>query len=1295
VSTGAGELGRCDACGEGVDPSWRHCAACGVRLVGGGPGEQGDDADRSTATVVVSDLQGSTALAERLDPESMRAALDRYFGVLGDVLEAFGGRIEKRIGDMMVTVFSTPAASAEDTADDAVRALRAVATCATALEELNEQLEAQWGVRLVNRTGVATGEVVTRAASGAHRLVSGRAIDTASALEPIAPPIGALVDEATVAVTGQLAVYGELTEHADRQGTLRRAAELRSVTEGDDVVAGAAPADRCRACGSFRPSSARWCTTCGAASARDGRRDDSRRQVTIVFIDLMVPEEPGAPSEAHRSTVLELFELSRRSLEHHGGIVEKFIGDTVMAVFGLDRRREDDARRAAAAALEVQAQVAARYPPGSGSQVPEVRIGVNTGPVVAGDPAAGERMVTGDAVNVAARLEQTAWPGAVVIGALTHSLLGPEADTVRLEPLTLKGKSEPVPAWRLQGLDRRRTRAAGSVELPFLGRDDELRQLVTAWRTSSDGASRRRVDLVGDAGTGKSRLLHELTDLVGDDARIVRGTCPSYGEGITFWPVIELVRDAAGLSADDDPDTARAALARICPEPRVAERLEGLLGLRDGEAPLAELFWAVRRLVEHLAAAAPLLVVIDGLHQAQPTLFDLLDELIGLGDDAPLLLVTMGRTPPPDDDTAGGGRETVHLEPLPDDTVAELISFALGHGALPEPLRHRLARAAEGLPLFVEQLLRKLIDDGLLVRTSAGWEPTSSLDDLEVPPSVEAVLAARVDALDDRERRVVDTASVIGREFGATAVAELRAEPQVADALRELGRRQLVGPSPTPGRLGDHRFRSPMTRDVTYSSLLKRTRADLHRAYADWIVEDRADSSLRELEELVGYHLERSFHLSAQVGILGGQVTEVGRRAAGHLGASARRAFARGDMPAASNLFGRAARTLPDDPTLAAELLVLGGEAAFEEGAFDEALARYDRAEELASVDGGDRWVEHARLARATQRYLTGDGDGVEAADALAAADRARERLDALGDGAGTARAWRLRSYVEMTTCQWGAAEVSARATLDAARRGGDTVLERRVLPALASFALYGPTPVPTAIDRCEALLGSIGDDRRARCLIERSLAHLLAMDGRSDEGITMCAATRGRLAELGWNFDAALVSLDLGPIHLLARDPVSAERELRADYLTLRDMGEQNYLATITSLLAEAVRQLGDADAAAALVEEAAELADEDDISAAAGWRSVRARLLTDADEPEAALPWALAAQELLAGTDELTSQAEVLADLAVLRAAMGDDEAARQDLVLAEQRYAQKGHRVGLGRCASLRVSLDGPTR
>ena len=971
-----------------------------------------------------------------------------------------------------------------------------MSACATALEELNHQLEAQWGVRLVNRTGVATGEVVTRAASGAHRLVSGGAIDTASALEPLAPPLGALVDEATVAATAGLASYGEVSDHTDAKGTGWRAAELLHVADGPAPVAAEVPTDRCHACGAVRPPTARWCTTCGAPGERSGRRDDSRRHVTIVFIDLMVPDQAGAPAEAHRSTVLELFELSRASLEHHGGIVEKFIGDTVMAVFGLERRREDDARRAAAAALEVQAKVAARFPPGSALRVPEVRIGVNTGPVVAGDAAAGERLVTGDAVNVAARLEQTAWPGAVVIGALTHSLLGPEADTIRLEPLTLKGKSEPVPAWRLNGLDRQRTRAIGSVELPFLGRDDTLRQLVTTWRACTDGPERRRVDLVGDAGTGKSRLLHELTDLVGDDARIVRGTCPSYGEGITFWPVIELVRDAAGLSADDDLATTRAALERICPEPRVLDRIEGLLGLRDGEAPLAELFWAVRRLVEHLATAAPLILVVDGLHQAQPTLFELLDELVGLGDDTPLLLVTMGRTRPPESDGAGGVHEVVHLDPLEDETVGELISFALGHGALPDPLRLRLARAAEGLPLFVEQLLRKLIDDGLLVRTATGWEPTASLDDLEVPPSVEAVLAARVDALDERERRVVDTASVIGREFGATAVAALRGEPHVDEALGELARRQLVGPSPAPGRLGDHRFRSPMTRDVTYSSLLKRTRAVLHRSYADWIVDDRADSSLRELEELVGYHLERSFHLSTQVGVIDGQVTEVGRRAAGHLGASARRAFARGDMPAASNLFGRAAATLPDDPTLAAELLVLGGEAAFEEGAFDEALDRYDRAEELAAVVGDDRWTEHARLARATQRYLTGEGDGVEAADAITAADRARERLDAIGDAAGTARAWRLRSYVEMTTCQWGAAEESARATLDAARprrRHG----ARTSGPACARIVRALRPDTRAHSDR--PVRGAAGQHRRrsSGALPDRALAGAPAGDGR------------------------------------------------------------------------------------------------------------------------------------------------------------------------------------------------------
>jgi tetratricopeptide (TPR) repeat protein len=855
---------------------------------------------------------------------------------------------------------------------------------------------------------------------------------------------------------------------------------------------------------------------------------------------------------------------------------------------------------------------------------------------------------------------------------------------VPLQPLTLKGKSQPVAAWRLVSLSGGTQRTDSSVHLPFVGRDRELAAVRGAWDASRRDRCWRHVDLVGVAGVGKSRLLHEVLELDAGEALVARGSCPSYGEGISFLPVIELVRDAVGITQDDDADVSLAALRRAAPDDDVAGLLADLVGLTDGDPPLAELFWAVRSFFAHLGTTRPLILVLDGLQSVQPTLVDLLDEMLELGGDQPVLVVTMSRDEP--DGADHPRRDRVDVEPLGEQSMNDLLSFTLGYGVLDTGVRDRLTLASEGLPLFIEQLLRSLVDQGVLRRSDAGWVATKDLGDIEVPPSVEAMLAARIDALPAPERSVVDTASVIGREFGARAVSVLLGPADVAPELRELERRQLVARSPSPDRLGDHRFRSPMTRDVAYGSLLKRERARLHRAYGDWVLDAATSDTRRELEEVVGYHLERSFHLTQEVATVDDELAAVGRRAAGHLGDSGQRAFVRGDMPAAANLLGRAAGTLPRDPADAAELLVLAGEASFEQGEFDEALRRYDRAEALAEDAGAVGLVTLARIARTTQRYLT--GDGVEGAEAMSEAMAAQQVLAPLGDHVGLARASRLRAYVDMTMCRWGAAEQAARETLEQARAGGDAALERRVLPALSSFALYGPTPVPQARARCEELLSVVGGDRRARCLIERSLAHLMAMEGQTAEAAELCSSTRDRLKELGWNFDAALVSLDLGPIHLLAGDARSAERELRVDHDTLSAMGEQNYLATISYLLADAVRRLGREDEALELVAEAESLAAEDDISASAGWRLVRARVLVDRGDVAAALPWALAAQELLATTDELTSQAECLLDLAQIRSASGEEELALAHIDDAAERYRAKGHRVGVERCAELRV-------
>jgi len=1283
--------------------------ATGETSAAGGPVEH-----EHHVTVVVSDLQGSTALAEGLDPESLRLVLDRYFDELGAVLESYGGRIEKRIGDMMVTVFGLPEAHP----GDALRALRAAAEAQQTLESLNHRLRATWGVQLVNRTGIDSGTVVMADAGGAHRVLAGPAFENASALEPIAPALEVLVSQRTVAALAEareagLVSFGPAEELRTKAGEPVAAHRLESVAEADDDWTPAVD------------------LTDGSGPTGAARRD-RRSTVTIVFADLHVESADGhgpVGDAAGRAALVRAFDVARDALERHGGIVEKFIGDAVMAVYGLDRRHEDDALRAARAALDMQEGLA-----GIARELEELlgvhlvaRIGVNTGPVVAGDPTAGERLVTGDAVNVAARLEQTAHPGAVVIGALTRRLVGPAATVLQLEPLTLKGKAEPVPAFRLWSLDGPGDPGAagaggtrGRFELPLLGRDPELTALGRAWTTAREQRRWQRVDLVGEAGIGKSRLVYELLDGIDPDTRVLRGTCPAYGRGITFWSIAEVVRQTADISAADDPESARRAIVAAAPDAEVAERLWALLGLSDRIVPVAELMWSVRLLLEHVAASRPLVVVIDALHLAEPTLLELLEEVTAHDTRVPALLLTMSRgrdevgAGAADGAAEGGGALaddalTLFLEPLDTTTCNELVAHALGPDTLPPVVRAKIATAAAGVPLFVEQLLTMLIDDGIVepdVGTSSGWRATAAIGDLSVPPTVEAILAARIDALGDDERATLESASVVGREFGQAAVGHLVEaheeaglddagldDHQVDEAVSTLRRRQLVTDAPRPGALVDHRFRSQLLRDVTYEGLLKRTRAQLHLLLADWLLGGPAAGRLVEFEELIGHHLERSWQLDREVGAMGAEVEEVGRRASGHLAAAGHRALARGDMPAASSLLGRAAATLPAGDPGVARLLVPAGDAAFEEGAFDVATQRWASAGEIAAAAGDEVTAASARLARTTMAYLT--GDGVEGDEALAMADAAEAVFTSHAHDAGVARCWRLRANVELTGCRWGAAEQAAIATIEAARRAGDRVLELRILPALAGFSLYGPTPVPEALARSREVLAAVGDDRRARALTERTMAHLMALDGDLDTAREVCADTRVRLAELGWTFDAALVSIDLGPIEMMAGRPDAAEDALRADHDLLDAMGEHNYISTTTYLLAEAVRRQGRHDEALALTEEAEAAAADDDIGSQAGWRGVRSRVLLASADPQAALGLAEEALELLLVTDDMGAHGEAYLDRAAARLALGDRAGATDDVAASVAAYAAKGHRPGLARAEVLQEELSRPGR
>ncbi len=454
------------------------------------------------------------------------------------------------------------------------------------------------------------------------------------------------------------------------------------------------------------------------------------------------------------------FEEMRSAIEQHGGTVEKFIGDAVMAVFGVPTVHEDDALRAVRAASQMRELLAtlnAELERDFGARL-QIRIGINTGEVVAGDPSAGETFVTGDTVNVAARFEQTAEPGEIVFGEETHRLVRDAVHVEPVEPLELKGKTDRVPAFRLVDVTPGAPAFARRLDSPLVGREEELGRLQRAFDEAVAERACRMVTVLGDAGLGKSRLATELVARVGDRARVLWARCLPYGEGITFWPVAELVKEAAAIDETDAPDAARSKLRALVADvedgAEVAERVSAAIGLGEDGAAAA----TSRRRSGRCAACsrssrrtAPLVVLFEDIHWAEPTFLDLLQYVTRFSAEHPLLLVCTSRPDLRETRRTGApSGETIVLEPLSEDQSADLIANLLGTVGLPADVQARITEAAEGNPLFVEEMLRKLIDERLLERDNGHWSASGDLSEVSVPGTINALLAARLDQLEPR-----------------------------------------------------------------------------------------------------------------------------------------------------------------------------------------------------------------------------------------------------------------------------------------------------------------------------------------------------------------------------------------------------------------------------------------------------------------------------------------------------------------------------------------------------------------
>jgi class 3 adenylate cyclase len=516
----------------------------------------------------------------------------------------------------------------------------------------------------------------------------------------------------------------------------------------------------CLACGAPIPEGARFCPNCGTAISRDQEQSGrTRRVVTVVFSDLAGSTGLGERLDPESLALVmgRYFEWARTVLERHGGTIQKFIGDAVMAVFGIPAAHEDDALRAVRAAAELctaLAKLNSELVRDHGVTL-ELRTGVNTGEVLAGDPAAAQALALGDTVNVAARLQQAASPGEILLGEGTWTLVRDAVEVTPLDPLALKGKSAPVAAWRLEAVSPVTRGRARRLDRPMVGREEERTVLR---RLAGNAAGSRMCHLatvLGPAGVGKSRLVAEvLADLEGT-AGVLSGRCLPYGEGITFWPLAEAVRQAAGVVEGDGLAGVRAKLGALLdgePDARpVAERIARLIGLEAAAGAVRDAAWAVRRLLEAVARERLVVLLLDDLHWAEPTLLEVVEHVAERSHGAPILLLCVARPElverHPTWGTGGRNATTIVLEPLGAEESARLLDGLIGEESLDAGTRTRITELAGGNPLFLEELLAMLMDAGRLERHPGGWRPVAG-EPLAMPPTIQALLAARLDQFD-------------------------------------------------------------------------------------------------------------------------------------------------------------------------------------------------------------------------------------------------------------------------------------------------------------------------------------------------------------------------------------------------------------------------------------------------------------------------------------------------------------------------------------------------------------------
>jgi class 3 adenylate cyclase/tetratricopeptide (TPR) repeat protein len=1009
----------------------------------------------------------------------------------------------------------------------------------------------------------------------------------------------------------------------------------------------------CPSCARDTPDGARFCPNCGAPVTLPAQpRQEMRKTVTVVFCDMTDSTALSGrlDAESLRELMLRYYTLMRDCLERHGGTVEKFIGDAVVAVFGVPVLHEDDALRALRAAVEMTEAIEElnrELRPRIGEQV-GIRIGVNTGEVVAAEDAGnGQVLSSGEAVNVAARLQGHAAPGEILIGPVTRVLAGDAAVVTGVGKLTLKGIAVPVPAWRLSALRQPPAVPFRDRDDLFVGRSAELARLTEALDEARRSSRCQVVLVYGEAGIGKSRLAEAFAAACGQSVVAGAGRCQAYGEGSTLHVLTEALRRLAAAARHD-------GLLRGGMDPDLRDALAWLRDGAPGELP-DQFAWAATTVLRAIGRNRPAVLFLDDLHTARPVLFEVLRAIAGRVGDAAVLIVGLGR-PELAEGLPGDIALLPHwplpLGPLPGSDAVRLVASLLDTTAHHAGLVEQIAERGGGNPFFLEQLV------GVIDQGNGG-------DTL--PPTIRTVVAARLDLLDPVSQDALLRAAVLGPRFSVLELsALLRAEPALAEkpqtVLATLARQRLIVAERAGG---GYRFTTALIRDVAYHTLSKRARVLYHEVLARW------HRMRLSGPDLIGAHLEQAWLLSMELGS-GGAQGDLRSDAAATVTKAGLLALRRGDLHWAADLLERALRLHGAEPGrlatgvhLAETRMLLGVDP-------DARPALQELADRAARV-GEARVAAHARLLLAAFELPGADA----AAEALASVPV----FAAADDQLGLARAWLRAGQLRQLAGQYGQAEDLLRRALSHALAIDSHLEIATAVGGLAASLWRGPVPAQTAMAGCRALLVEHSGGRRAvRATVNCPLAALLAGQGEFAGARELVRHSERIIGELGHASGASAVSVFAALVEGLAGEWARAEALLRE---AARASAVRGDALTATAAAAGLARALLEQGSDPLISDCPPQLCGDPYVDADLCGVTARARArLGDAD---GARGDADLARAIAAGTDSAECQATAELDRAHVLRQLGDLAGAEAAGAESARLYAVKGHLVGVRRAAA----------